>query len=285
MDGFNTNPITAFAGGTKKFTSAATNINIPDNLLLAIFISFVLYNLAKLLDIDLATIVNFSYFFYCSSTNCVKSISTSLVMMCKCYTKIDSVSPHIETHATLLIGFMIPFVAYIMVILFDLNAAFTHNLIVGVFYATLRWFQSKRFAHKLHTALDNMLNHPLTDPDQSITAQVANVTGSGTITVIQGLPSDIPAADIRRYLETALYIHYQPQLQAHRDTRTLTNRTVPSTTEDAQIDTSSPGLWNDTCVRAAISTLSVASTSGSSSRATTPPATPLSTTEERCVGQ
>ncbi|KAF2624765.1 hypothetical protein BU25DRAFT_460933 [Macroventuria anomochaeta] len=194
--GYSPNPAHEIGGGMSKFVSGASDIDIPNTLMLAFLILFIAYNAAVCFDLDLEATVNFGVTIYNSSVNWVKSTRQDILKAQK----------------------------------FDV----------------------------LPQRIVRMLFKPVTRSAQTVTVDAVTVPGVGTIALIRGLPSDLPTTDKCRFLETALYIQYQPQLQAHR----TSNHTSSATTQDAQTDTCDPDLWNGTFVRNAASNASTPSTSG-----------------------
>ena len=168
---------------------------------------------------------------------------------------------------SLMLAFLVPLIIYNAAVFLDLDLATIVNFCTSTYHTSINWVKSTHrsilIRHKLHDGLARMLSNPGMHLGRTVTVDTVSVSGAGTLAVVRGLPSDISAPEIRRYLETVLYIQFQPQLQAAR----TTNHTGSATNEYAQIDTSGSGLWNDTCVRhTAFST--------SASNASTPDASP-----------
>ena len=281
MDGL-TNPITALAGGTKDVTSAATNTDLPKTLVLAIAIPFMLFNIAGFFDLDLDTIVNFGHFLYGHITDYVKSFRTTILKAYKHCIDKGAIVSGVKTRVPLIVsGF---FGLNIIAMLFGEKVADLLALGLSIpcmCCIMLSHFTFRRTSFDLCDALKDMLRNSKTEPDRTVTVQVANVPKTGIVTFVRGLPSDISAADIRRFLETALYTRYQPEIQAQANAASTTQYTEaaisqnePSTNDLDTIDTSSPGLWNGSHVNDATSN---PSTSGLPTPASTPPSTPSST--------
>lgn len=68
----------------------------------------------------------------------------------------------------------------------------------------------------LHIWLDYQLSNRTTDANRTIIVNAITSPDSKTLTLIRGLPSNVSAPEIRRFLETALYDHFHSKLQAQR---------------------------------------------------------------------
>jgi hypothetical protein len=212
--------------GVKPFTSAASDTDIPQSLLLACLFAFIAYNIAVLFDIGLPALINFGTAVHQTIVDWVAVIRQK--------------------------GFRAT--------LFAITASFRNWITVT--------YRSNLHAHAFRTALEHMISKPSEHLGRTILVDTVIIPGAGSLALIRGLPSDVSAPELRRYLESTLFIQYKPQQNAN-DTNYRTDLSTygmdgssSSDTEDAPINTSIPALWNGTCVRAQEDTAETSSASG-----------------------
>lgn len=113
-------------------------------------------------------------------------------------------------------------------------------------------------AYAFRTGLEHMIAKPSEHLGRTILVDTV-VPGAGSLALIRGLPSDVSAPKLRRYLESTLFIQYR---NANHDVDRAATRHGSDDTEDAPIDTSCPPLWNGHCIRPKENSVNTPSTSG-----------------------
>ncbi|KAJ4369540.1 hypothetical protein N0V86_009376 [Didymella sp. IMI 355093] len=213
-------------GGVKPFTSAASDTDIPQSLLLACLFAFIIYNITVFFDIGLAVLINFGTAVHQTIVDWVAVIRQK--------------------------GFR--------AILFAIITS-SRNWIKATYRSNLH-------AHAFRTGLNRMISKPGQHLGRTILVDTVIVPGAGSLALIRGLPLDVSAPELRRYLESILFIQYRSQPNAN-DTNYRADMSTygmdgssSSDTEDAPINTSIPALWNGTCVRAKKGTAETSSAYG-----------------------
>ncbi|KAH6625639.1 hypothetical protein C7974DRAFT_377128 [Boeremia exigua] len=198
------------ADGMQSFTSGASDNPIINGLSYAFGIALAIYYVAMIFDIDLTAVIDATVAVYHAS----QSVLTAQ-----------------NAHAT---PRRIP------------------NFIVWIYTSTATRiktaYHSLKDTYKLLHWLATTLSQPSARGDPAITATTLTLAHCGTVAVIRGLPSDVSAPEVRRYLETRLYAQYRAQPNLNNET--------------ARIDTPGLGLWNGTCVRGSSSGAATPSSSG-----------------------
>ncbi|KAF1925687.1 uncharacterized protein M421DRAFT_235807 [Didymella exigua CBS 183.55] len=211
-------------GCVKPFTSASSGNSIPQSLMLTCFFAFLAYNIAFFFGIDLPAIVNFGTTVYQALINWIAMIRQQGIQRT------------------------------------SLNIVNSFRTWVTSTY------RSSMNAHAFRTGLKRMVSNPGERLGQTIPVDTVTVPGTGSLALVRGLSSNVSTPEIRRYLESILFIHYGLQLNDSHTVRRNGDRTVdgyvPEDTDDAPINTYTPGLWNGTCVRPKEETADTPSTSG-----------------------
>ena len=120
-------------------------------------------------------------------------------------------------------------------------------------------YRSHMYAHAFHTGLEHMISKPTERLGRTILVDTVIISGAGSLALIRGLPSDVSAPELRRYLESILFIQYR---NVEHDVDRAATQPESDSTEDSPIDTSRSGLWNGTYVQSKEGNVDTPSTSG-----------------------
>ncbi|KAJ8115971.1 hypothetical protein OPT61_g2508 [Boeremia exigua] len=202
------------ADGIKGLSSSATDIDIINPLSIIVFVAFVIHYITLFFDIDWAAILNFVYQVFINSVQSIRNVLT------------------VQTARATYNHF---------VHLFATSLTSPTNLLTAL----------SRSIQTPYTLLHWLLRTPSKHTTQRITADTI-VLPSGTMYAkIRGLPRDVSAPEVRRYLETVLFEQYSMQVRVELRAKRNANGPQLINDEGSEIDTSGPGLWKGTCVRAA----------------------------------
>ncbi|KAF3033896.1 hypothetical protein E8E12_004264 [Didymella heteroderae] len=120
-------------------------------------------------------------------------------------------------------------------------------------------YRSNMYAHAFHTGLKHMVSTRSEHLGRTILVDVVIVPDAGSLALIRGLPSNVSGPELRRYLESILFIQYH---NANYDVDRAPAQPDSDDPEETPIDTSCPDLWNGTCVRPKKDSMDTLSTSG-----------------------
>lgn len=128
-------------------------------------------------------------------------------------------------------------------------------------------YRLKMQAHALRTGLEHMIAKPSEHLGRTVLVDTVVLPNAGSLALIRGLPSDVSAPELRRYLESTLFIQYR-----NADHEAARAATWPGSdgTEEAPIDTPRPSLWNVHCVCPWEDNVNTPSTPGTNKPAQTP---------------
>lgn len=224
-------------GVIKPFTSAASDTGICQSLVLTCFVAFLIYNIFSFFNIDISAINNFGTMVYRALVKYVAVIGR---------------------HGSQ------------RIFIIDQRIFIIDQRIINIVNSFRNWvtstYRSSLDAYAFHTELKRMFLNLRELHGQNILVEIITVPGTGSLAMIRGLPYDVTAPELRRYLELILFDQYGPQLKTEDTINRDENRTIDgpflNDTEYAPIDTSCNGLWNGTCVRADNDVTDAPNTSG-----------------------
>lgn len=191
-----------------------------------------------------------------------------------------------STPQSLVLIFFVAYIVYNIAFLFDINPPAISNFSATAYHTIIEWisvirrqgipatvlavvnssgswikitYRSHMQAHAFRTGLEHMIAKPSEHIGRTILVDTVVVPGAGSLALIRGLPSDVSVPELRRYLESTLFIQYR---NVNHDVDRAATRPGSDDTEDAPIDTSCPGLWNGHCIRPKENSVNTPSTSG-----------------------
>lgn len=100
-------------------------------------------------------------------------------------------------------------------------------------------YRLNKYAYAFRAGLEHMISTPSEHLGRTVLVNTVIVSGAGILALIRGLPSDVSAPELRRYLESVLFIQY------HQGVDRAVNQLK---SVNAPIETSRCGLWDGTCV-------------------------------------